>query len=64
MLITRREVVRTASLGAVLASLPKATPAASAPAAGQGTKIVNLDDRGRRVAIPGMCVGEGTIATQ
>jgi len=64
MPIPRREVVRTASLGAVLASLPKATPAVSAPAAGQGTKIVNLDDRVRRVAIPGMCVGEGTIATQ
>jgi hypothetical protein len=42
---TRREVVQTASLGAMLASLLKATPAVSAPAAGQGTKIVNLDDR-------------------
>jgi hypothetical protein len=45
MPLTRREVVQTASLGAMLTSLPKATPAVSAPAAGQGTKIVNLDDR-------------------
>ena len=45
MPLTCREVVQTASLGAVLASLLKATPAVSAPSAGQGTKIVNLDDR-------------------
>jgi heme-degrading monooxygenase HmoA len=43
--LTHREVVQTASLGTVLASLLKATPAVSPPAAGQGTKIVNLDDR-------------------
>jgi hypothetical protein len=45
MPLTRREVVQTASLGAVPASLLKATPAVSAPAAGQSIKIVNLDDR-------------------
>jgi hypothetical protein len=45
MPLTRREVVQTAALGAIVASLLKATPAVSAPAAGQGTKIVNLDDR-------------------
>jgi heme-degrading monooxygenase HmoA len=45
MPLTRREVVQTASLGAVLASFLEAAPAASAPAAGQDTKIVNLDDR-------------------
>jgi hypothetical protein len=45
MPLTRRKVVQTTSLGAVLASLLKATPAVSAPAAGQGTQIVNLDDR-------------------
>jgi hypothetical protein len=45
MRLTRRELVQTASLGAVLASLLKATPAVSAPAAGQGSRIVNLDDR-------------------
>lgn len=45
MPLTRRELVQTASLGAVLASLLKATPAVSAPAAGQDSKIVNLDDR-------------------
>ena len=44
MPLTRRELVETAS-GAVLASLVKATPAVSAPAAGQATKIVNLDGR-------------------
>jgi quinol monooxygenase YgiN len=45
MPLTRRELVQTASLGAVLASLLRETPAVSAPAADQGTKIVNLDDR-------------------
>jgi heme-degrading monooxygenase HmoA len=45
MPLTRREVVQTASLGTVLASFLKATPAVSAPTAGQGTRIVNLDDR-------------------
>jgi hypothetical protein len=45
MPLTRRELVQTASLGAVLASVLKATPAVSAPAASQGIKIVNLDDR-------------------
>jgi heme-degrading monooxygenase HmoA len=45
MPLTRREVIQTASLGAVLASVLKATPAVSAPAADQGIKIVNLDDR-------------------
>jgi heme-degrading monooxygenase HmoA len=47
MSFTRRDFVRTASVGTVLTSLLEIAPAAAdgAPAAGQGTKIVNLDDR-------------------
>jgi quinol monooxygenase YgiN len=45
MPLTRREVVQTASLGAVLASVLTATPAVGASSAGQGINIVNLDDR-------------------
>jgi heme-degrading monooxygenase HmoA len=47
MSFTRRDLVRTASIGTVLTSLLEIVPAAAdaAPATGQGTKIVNLDDR-------------------
>jgi hypothetical protein len=47
MSFTRRDFVKTASIGTVLTSLLEIVPAAAdgAPATGQGTKIVNLDDR-------------------
>lgn len=45
MPFTRRDLVQTASVGAALAALLKAAPAASALADGQGAAIVNLDDR-------------------
>ena len=47
MSFTRRDLVRTASIGTVLTSLLGIVPAAAdgAPATGQGTKLVNLDDR-------------------
>jgi quinol monooxygenase YgiN len=47
MSFTRRDFVKTASIGTVLTSLLEIAPAAAegAPATGQGAKIVNLDDR-------------------
>jgi quinol monooxygenase YgiN len=47
MSFTRRDFVKTASIGTVLTSLLEIAPAAAegAPATGQGTKIINLDDR-------------------
>ena len=47
MPFTRRDFLQTASIGAALGSLLEIAPASAeiVPAAGQGTRIVDLDDR-------------------